>query len=162
MTAIDVGDDDHSPHLPPGSDVERCDACGYRWPCPTVRSGPRRLDAAEWELLRSLDVRVGFTLWRRAPEGAEDREPYGGTVVGVYDDDGATVFRLRSLSRGRPREGRLRLADVEPATVGLPNAVFVRSLVRGLAGWVSKQKGMATGEELEVLADAFTLYREVA
>lgn len=154
----DRGLDDHTPGEKGADGHFRCEACGYRWPCPEVRSRPRPLDADERELLRSLDVGVGFTLWRRQPDGSE-LDPVGGTVVGSYDSDGLTVFRLRDFDRGRPRVRELALGDVEPATVGLPNAAYVRSLVRNLAAWVGKQKGMVTGQELEVLSDAIVLLR---
>lgn len=163
MTALVDGyptTEEHYPETRGDDGHVRC-ACSYRWPCPTVRSGPRPLETGEWDLLRSLDITVGYSVWRRQPEGSE-LDPVGGMVVGSFtDDNGSTVFRLLDFPRGRHRYTTLRLVDVEPSTVGLPNGALLRSYARKLAAIVGKQRGTATGEELELLADAVDLLKAV-
>lgn len=152
---------EHGPGLADPQSHIRCEGCGYRWPCPSARSGPRPLEPGEWDLLRSMELDVGFAVYRRQPIDSE-ADPEGGVVVGSYTDDaGATVYRLLDFPRGRHRYTRLRLADAEPATIGLPNAAIVRSYARKLAAIVGKQKGTSTGEELELLADAVVLLRSI-
>lgn len=157
MSAVDVAD--HGPGLSDPQGHVRCEGCGYRWPCPIARSLPRPLERAEWDLLRALDIDVGYSIYRRDPPESEERDAAGGVVVGRYDIDGATHFRLLDFPRGRPRRMVLRLADVEPATVGMPNAAVLRDYARRLATLVGRQRGVATGEEMDDLADAVALYR---
>ena len=166
MTEPSSATEEHYPEQKDPQGHIRC-SCGYRWPCPTARSGPRPLTAEEWDLLRSLELDVGFAVWQRSPFGVDPGDPegpvpVGGVIVGSYtDDDGATVFRVLDFPRGRHRYTRLRLADLEPATVHLPNPTFIRSAARKLAATVGKAKGTASGEELELLADAVVLLRSI-
>lgn len=160
MTYNDV--DDHEPGPVDSEGHFRCSACGFRAPCPTVRAQPRRLDQDEIEVLRALDIGIGFTIEQRQPEGAEAK-PIRGTVVGAWEDqDGRRTFRVVDFPQGRRRIHVMRLDEVEPARVALPNAAICRSQARKLADAVGRQKGIADGEEIEVLADAITLFQAIA
>lgn len=161
-----VGIDDHVETTAIGDGRARCEACGYLWPCPTIRLRPRELDPAERELLELADIAVGYGVWARIPDGSELYPP-GGIVVGIYEqpnDDGELVrmYRTAEMYRGRPRFHRIAAGDVEPSSIALPNAASVRSLARALAAHVGKQKGTATAEELDLLADALDLFHAIA
>lgn len=149
---------DHGPGIEDPQGHVRCEGCGYRYPCPTARSMPRPLERAEWELLRALDIGPGNSVYRRQPIG-DETDPVGGVVLNVFDVDGATHFRVIDFPRGRPRRTVLRLEELEPSTIGLPNAAVMRDYARRLAALVGRQKGVATGEEMDDLADAVDLYR---
>lgn len=150
----DIADHEQSTADPQGH--ARCAACGYRWPCPDVRSRPRPLEPAEYELLHALDLDVGYGIRRRVPDGAEHAD--GGVIVGVHDDDeGRTWFRVLDFPHGRHRYHQLCLDDIEPASVSLPDAAVMRTYARRLAAWVGRQRGAATGEELDALSTAVTL-----
>lgn len=153
---------EHGPGMDDPSGQIRCEGCGEPYPCEAARSGPRPLLPGEWDVLRSLDIDVGFSIYRRAPLDSDDRNPVGGVVVGSFtDDDGSTVFRVIGFPGGRHHYTRLRLAELEPSTIGLPNAAVIRSYARKLAEWVGRQKGAASGEELDLLSDAVTLFRAI-
>lgn len=159
---------DLSDHVPvmqvmhDGSTRQRCEACGWRWPCPEIRNEPRQLDEDEKELLEVLDIGVGFSLFRRLPEGSGlDERLNGGLVIGIHDDDETgRVYTLIYFDRGRARYMRLPAAEIEPAAVGLPNSKSIRDTVREACRIVGASKGLLGQDEIELIEHAFTLSRK--
>ena len=158
------GIDDHAPRQKDSSGRDRCEACGYIWPCPEVRMQPRQLDPAERELLEVLEVRVGYYIEKRLPgDNPDPNLKRGGLVVGEFEDDeGRKCFRVSYEWRRQLRRMVIREDEIEPAGVGLPNSASIRHHARFLARLVAERKGAVAPEELEHLADALDLFKAIA
>lgn len=154
---------DHVRTSDTGDGRERCEACGYLWPCPDVRMAPPELTADERAVMEMVDF--GWVVWERLPDDGFDighREARGGTVVAWEDDDeGHRTYRcLAGFPKRRPHFVYLQAAEVNPtADVGvcLPNPSTLRSHYRRVAACVGAEKGISDATETEYLALALTL-----
>lgn len=151
---------DLSDHVPMrGSDGKpRCEACGYLFPCPDLRLAPRALEASERALLEVLEIGVGFEVYRRLPDGSDGVGP-GGVVVGAWTDDDGVHLRVVQFPGGKPDVLEMRLHEIEPATIELPNALNVRNTARRLAAVFSKGTGLLDDTDCELLSDALQLVK---
>lgn len=151
---------EHRPTTSVGDGRERCEADGYLWPCPDVRLAPRPLSGDERDLHRLLvdDVDVGWHVYARQPSAAETFPPGGMVLSKFCDRDGVLTFRVLDWPHGRPFLLDLPAVDIDPALADGPNARSIRGQARRLCLHVGRRRGLATGDELQLVTAALALY----
>jgi hypothetical protein len=140
----------------------RCAGCSYEWPCPAVRALPEPL-LEGGDVIADL-VDLGWSVWKR-PAAGSDAPSSGGTVIAVDRPDDplepAREYRVLDFHGGRPRFRTFVPGDFDPLLSTPPNAATARSMARKLAELVSRHRGTATPEELELLKAATALLSAV-
>ena len=116
------------------------------------------LTADERELLDIIELTAGCSIWRRRPE-LSDADPVGGIVIRAAED--GQSFRVVDWRQGRPVFRSVALDEIDPASVALPNAAYVRTTARRLMAAAGAKKGITAGEELELVGDAYDLLRSI-
>lgn len=158
---------DHEPGARDLGGWPRCNACGFRFPCPDVRSALPEHTAHEIEVVALIDI--GWTIWKARPQadGWSDADDIGGTVIGWTDEeDGGhelqRQFRCLDFPRGRPAVHTVAAADVDITASSMPNATTLRRAARVLAREFSQRKGIVSAFDLALLENAVTLLRCIA
>lgn len=158
---------DHEPGERDLGGWPRCTACGFRYPCPDVRSALPEHTAHEIEVIALIDI--GWTIWKARPQadGWSDADDIGGTVIGWWDqadDDGGEQrqFRCLDFPRGKPRVHSVAAGDVDINASSMPNAATLRRAARVLAREFSQRKGIVSEFDVALLENAVTLLRCIA
>lgn len=141
----------------------RCEACGFEWPCPDIRRQPRQLEPGERELLSIVGVDVGSHISKIQPAGADPTDAHQGLVVESFrDDDDRLCHRVARAYRGYRQVRVIRDDEIEPASVGLPDRLLIRSTARQFAAFASRRKGVVDQDEIGELSDALILLLAIA
>lgn len=159
-------------HTPGARDLAgwpRCTACGFRFPCPEVRSVLPEQTADEMEIVALVDV--GWSVWRARPGGRDtwdDTRDEGGTVVGWWDqpndDDDTTlrIYRCLDFPHGHHAFTQIPAGDIDVAACSMPNASTLRSHARRLGREFSARKGILSEGDVALLETALSLTRVIA
>lgn len=151
----------HAPGAPDSAGHPRCESCGYRYPCPTLRMAAPDQTDEEAEVIGLVDV--GWSVWRRLPVFEQARPRVGGIVVDWAEtEEGHRRFRCLDWFHGQPVWHPVLSTEIDPRDCALPNASILRSQARRLAREFAGKKGALSSWDVDLIRTAAALVTRVA